>query len=153
MFRLRYNKINTQVIILIYSKLVAMLLPRLIVVATLILVVPTPYLYYAYATGSTNTTNGQFNPIQTGDLPVVNDPDLKVETVFEGLESPTAMAFLDANDILVLEKNKGTVQRIIDGNRQDEPVLDLDVAIRSERGLLGTAVATNSTNDKTFVLL
>jgi glucose/arabinose dehydrogenase len=63
------------------------------------------------------------------------------------------MVFLDADDILVLEKNKGTVQRIIDGNRQDEPVLDLDVAIRSERGLLGTAVATNSTNDKTFVFL
>ena len=107
-------------------------------VFTILILVPTPYFYYAYG---------------TTDTPAVNDPDLKVETVFEGLESPTSMVFLDADDILVLEKNKGTVQRIIDGNRQDEPVLDLDVAIRAERGLLGSAVATSSTNDKTFVFL
>ncbi len=84
----------------------------------------TPYLYYAYGT----TTNAQFEPSQSEDLPVINDPSLKVETVIEGLEFPTTMAFLDVNDILVLEKNKGTVQRIIDGNKQDEPVLDFDVA-------------------------
>jgi aldose sugar dehydrogenase len=111
---------------------------RLFVFITLILMALTVHLDNAY--GTTNA-------------PVINDPSLKVETVFEGLEFPTTMAFLDSNDILVLEKNKSTVQRIIDGNRQDEPVLDLDVAIRSERGLLGIAVATNSTNDKTFVLL
>jgi glucose/arabinose dehydrogenase len=87
------------------------------------------------------------------DSPSINDPDLKVETVFEGLESPTTMAFLDANDILVLEKNKGTVQRIIDGDNQDEPMLDLDVANWAERGLLGIAVATNSSSDRTFVFL
>jgi aldose sugar dehydrogenase len=109
----------------------------------------TPYLYYAYGT----TTNAQFEPSQSEDLPVINDPSLKVETVIEGLEFPTTMAFLDVNDILVLEKNKGTVQRIIDGNKQDEPVLDLDVASWAERGLLGIAVATNSTDDKTFVFL
>src|SRR5688500_12223453 len=109
----------------------------------------TPYLYYAYGT----TTNAQFEPVETDDLPVTNDPSLKVETVIEGLEFPTTMAYLDVNDIFVLEKNKGTVQRIIDGNKQDEPVLDLDVGIRSERGLLGIAVAPNSTDDKTFVFL
>jgi hypothetical protein len=42
-------------------------------------------------------------------------------SLVEGLEFPTTMAFLDANDILVLEKNKGTAQRTIDGNKQDEP--------------------------------
>ena len=42
-------------------------------------------------------------------LPTVNDPNLKVEKVFEGLRFPTKMAFLGPNDILVLEKDNGTV--------------------------------------------
>jgi glucose/arabinose dehydrogenase len=109
----------------------------------------TPYLYYAYGT----TSVSQFEPRERPGPPKLYDPNLKLETVIEGLESPTTMAFLDANDILVLEKNNGTVQRIIDGNNQDEPVLDLNVSRWTERGLLGIAVATNSTNDKTFVFL
>ena len=36
---------------------------------------------------------------------VVNNPNLKVETVFKGLRPPTSMAFLGPNDILVLEKD------------------------------------------------
>ena len=40
---------------------------------------------------------------------------LKVEEVVRGLDLPTTMAFLGPNDILVLEKDKGTVQRIING--------------------------------------
>src|SRR4030095_3613563 len=48
--------------------------------------------------------------------PVVRDPNLKIETVTEGLTLPTTMAFVGPDDILVLEKNKGTVQRIIDGH-------------------------------------
>jgi aldose sugar dehydrogenase len=108
----------------------------------------TPYLYYAYGT----TSVSQFEPRERPP-PKLNDPNLKLETVIEGLESPTNMAFLDANDILVLEKNNGAVQRIIDGNKQDEPVLDLNVSRWAERGLLGIAVAANSTNDKTFVFL
>ena len=35
--------------------------------------------------------------------------------VFGGLKFPTTMAFLGLNDILVLEKDKGTVNRIING--------------------------------------
>jgi aldose sugar dehydrogenase len=43
------------------------------------------------------------------DEPIINDPNLKVEQVVEGLELPTTMAFLGPDDILVLEKDKGTV--------------------------------------------
>jgi aldose sugar dehydrogenase len=125
--------------------LIILLLRGLFVLTTLILIVLTPYLHYAHGT--------QFEPVETGDPPVISDPNLKVETVIEGLEFPTTMAFLDVNDILVLEKNDGTVQRILDGNKQAEPVLDLDVANWAERGLLGIAVATNSTNNKTYVFL
>jgi aldose sugar dehydrogenase len=88
--------------------------------------------------------------------PLVNDTNLKTEVVISGLESPTGMAFLGPNDILVLEKDKGTVQRIIDGKILPEPVLDVNVAYKSERGLLGIAVSknvTNDTNQPTYVFL
>ena len=46
-------------------------------------------------------------------IPILVDPKLKVEVVAEGLDFPTTIAFLGKNDILVLEKSKGTVTRII----------------------------------------
>jgi hypothetical protein len=36
--------------------------------------------------------------------PTFKDPNLKAELVVEGLSSPTSMAFLNRNSILVLEK-------------------------------------------------
>jgi aldose sugar dehydrogenase len=87
---------------------------------------------------------------------IINDPNLKAELVSDELERPTTMAFLGPNDILVLEKNKGTVQRIIDGKMLPEPVLDVNVANKIERGLLGIAVSkniTNGTNQPTYVFL
>ena len=79
-----------------------------------------------------------------GALPIVNDPNLKVEKVFEGLRFPTKMAFLGPNDVLVLEKDNGTVQRIVNGKILPESVLDVDVANKFERGMLGIAVAKHS---------
>ncbi|HEX5891909.1 MAG TPA: hypothetical protein VFY41_03525, partial [Nitrososphaeraceae archaeon] len=38
----------------------------------------------------------------------IRDTTLRVETVAEGLEFPTTMAFLGPEDFLVLEKEKGT---------------------------------------------
>lgn len=72
--------------------------------------------------------------------PVLLDPDLTVTTVASGLSAPTNMAFLGANDILVLEKQSGQVQRVVNGVVQG-PVLDLAVNSASERGLLGVALA------------
>src|SRR4051794_40541889 len=63
----------------------------------------------------------------------VHDPNLKAEVVATGLRFPTTMAFLGPNDILVNEKNNGTVQRIIDGKTQPQPVLDASVANKVER--------------------
>ncbi|MFL6393446.1 MAG: PQQ-dependent sugar dehydrogenase, partial [Nitrososphaeraceae archaeon] len=79
-------------------------------------------------------------------LPIVNDPNLKVEQVFKGLRFPTKMAFLGPDDILVLEKDNGTVQRIVNGKMLPEPVLDVNVANKFERGLLGIAVAKHNNN-------
>ena len=43
---------------------------------------------------------------------IIKDSNLKAEVVFEGLTSPTSIAFVGPNDILVLEKDKGTAHRI-----------------------------------------
>ncbi|HJU94833.1 MAG TPA: PQQ-dependent sugar dehydrogenase [Nitrososphaera sp.] len=73
--------------------------------------------------------------------PDINDPNLQVEEVYEGLELPTSMAFLGENDILVTEKDSGRVQRIVNGELQEEPVIDVQVANNDERGLLGIDIA------------
>ena len=44
------------------------------------------------------------------------DSSLKVEQcMVEGLQAPTTMAFLGPDDFLVLEKNNGTVIRVLNG--------------------------------------
>src|SRR5215213_9967704 len=80
-------------------------------------------------------------PTVSPDGPTLNDPNLIAQTVYQGLTSPTAMAFLGPDDILVLEKG-GTVQRIVDGKTLPEPLLQVDVASSDERGLLGIAIAS-----------
>jgi glucose/arabinose dehydrogenase len=86
------------------------------------------------------------------EIPFINDPNLKVEMVFKGLKFPTSMAFLDQGDILVLEKNNGTVQRIVNGTIQPQPMLDVNVANKNERGMLGIAVSKHE-NGSTYVFL
>jgi aldose sugar dehydrogenase len=56
------------------------------------------------------------------------------------------MAFLGPEDILVLEKNEGTVNRIIDGKMLEEPLLNVNVANEGERGMLGIAIAEKETS-------
>lgn len=62
------------------------------------------------------------------------------------------MAFLAPNDILVSEKD-GTVQRIINGHIQNQPVLKVNVDKTDERGLDGLAVYTNESLNATNVFL
>ena len=70
--------------------------------------------------------------------PVINDPNLMAEIVVEELSSPTSMAFMDSNNILVLEKT-GSVRLISNGILQEQPVLNVPVDTENERGLLGIA--------------
>jgi glucose/arabinose dehydrogenase len=86
-------------------------------------------------------------------LPKLKDSKLNIELVADGIDSPTTMAFLGPDDILVLEKDKGTVQRIINGNILEEPVLDVNVNAEDERGLLGIATSKNTSTNKTYVFL
>lgn len=73
--------------------------------------------------------------------PTVKDTNLKVVTVATGLHSPTGMAFIGPNDILVLEKSTGLIKRVKNGAVLPGSLLDVSVATNSERGLLGIDVA------------
>ncbi|HYH85796.1 MAG TPA: PQQ-dependent sugar dehydrogenase, partial [Pyrinomonadaceae bacterium] len=79
--------------------------------------------------------------------PSMTVSNLGVRTVASGLNQPTSMAFIAANDFFVLEKASGRVVRVVNGAVQGA-VLDLAVNSASERGLLGVALhpnfATNS---------
>ena len=76
--------------------------------------------------------------------PTITDPNLKAELVVGGLSSPTSIAFLDNNNILLLEK-EGNVRLVSNGQLQQEPVLQLPgVETNNERGLLGIAIMKNS---------
>jgi glucose/arabinose dehydrogenase len=89
-------------------------------------------------------------------MPVLLDQDLKIELIFAkelkhegGTLSPvTSMAFLDTNDILILNKNNGTVHRIMNGVFIEEALLDVNVANKRERGMLGITTSTNSFSSK-----
>lgn len=85
--------------------------------------------------------------------PNINLPGLSAQVVVEGLELPTTMAFLSENDILVLEKDKGTVRRVVDGQLQLEPILDVNVATEVERCMCGIAVSSANATGKTYVFL
>ena len=82
------------------------------------------------------------------ELPTIHDKNIGIQVVYKGLKFPTKMAFLGPNDILVLEKNEGTIQRIVNGVMLSKPLLDINVSNSSERGILGVAIGNNGTNDK-----
>jgi hypothetical protein len=83
-----------------------------------------------------------------------------VEVVAEGLSLPTTMAFLGPNDTLVLEKENGTVRRILNGELLPEPILDVNVAGWNERCMCGITVldendgnSSNSSSGQTYAYL
>jgi glucose/arabinose dehydrogenase len=101
-----------------------------------------------YNNGFSIISSAYARPAVSPDGPTLNDPNLIVETVYQGLKSPTSMAFLGPDDILVLEKGQGTVQRIINGEILPEPLLQVDVTSKDERGLLGIAIASPQEGDE-----
>src|SRR5215216_1427989 len=76
----------------------------------------------------------------------INDPNLKAELITGGLSFPTSIAFVDDNNILVLEKD-GAVRLITSGAMQDAPVLQVPVDSKNERGLLGIAISGGENNN------
>jgi glucose/arabinose dehydrogenase len=120
-------------------------------IASLLLNIPLAFGQVTQQPGVSQLTLADQSP------PAVSDPDLRIETVATGLKRPTAMVFLgnSSDDIIVTEKDNGTVRRVIEGVIQTEPLVDVAVANdngTNERGLLGMAVAKQN-ETTTYVFL
>ena len=112
----------------------------LVVIFGLSLILPDMYYNEEYSIISSADARPQASP----DGPILNDPNMIAEVVYQGLKSPTNMAFLGPDDILVLGKKDGSVQRIVNGQLLPEPLLQVDVNSKDERGLLGIAISSGS---------
>ena len=111
-------------------------------VVIVVLLINLPYV--VYVSGYTPTL--RFSSDKS--MPVIHDPNLRIEEVIRGLDLPTSMAFLGKDDILVLEKDKGTVQRIVNGQIMNKSIIDVNVSTDVERCMCGIAVSMkdNATN-------
>jgi aldose sugar dehydrogenase len=131
---------------------------RVILLSILVLtLISSGYYYYSYllpssATASPYVPTLNYNTDDDEIPSIVNDPILYVEEVGTGLDLPTTMAFLGPDDILVLEKDKGTVQRIVNGIMLPEPLLDVNVATSIERCMCGIDVSQSSAGSQYIFL-
>ena len=109
---------------------------------------------------TTSNSNLANSKQQQNEIPYIQNPNsnLKIELVTESLSFPTSMAFIDGNNLLILEK-EGQVRLVSNGVLQKQPVLKLAVDATVERGLLGIATinsdidnnATKKTSTKVFL--
>jgi glucose/arabinose dehydrogenase len=74
--------------------------------------------------------------------PVVLDDTFEIEEFVTGLFVPVNMEFV-GDDLLVLEKNTGTVRHIVNNKLLQDPVLDVEVSNYGEHGLLGITSVEN----------
>ena len=125
-------------------------LPRVFLALTLLFVLV--FMPLSHSASAQQKIPGVVASIGKGE-PTIKDLNLKVETVATGLALPTTMAFIGPNDILVLEKNKGTVQRIVNGQMLAEPILRVNVSSEVERGMLGIATSQDNQTGKSNVFL
>jgi glucose/arabinose dehydrogenase len=72
--------------------------------------------------------------------PTILDSNLTAQQIYKGLRYPTSIEFLGPNDILVTEKDAGTVRRIINGIELQQPLLNVSVATYGHRGMLAMAI-------------
>jgi glucose/arabinose dehydrogenase len=87
------------------------------------------------------------------ELPTVNDPSLKIDLVADGLQSPTSMAFLTNNSLLITQK-EGTISMLdINNSMTLEPILELsNVNSKNERGLLGITIDNNKSGESSIFI-
>jgi glucose/arabinose dehydrogenase len=127
-----------------FGSLIQTLSTLSIIVLVIVFPIQSSYHHFAHAVEASRLLS---------NVPTINDPTLKIDIIFKGLNFPTSMTFLGLNDILVLEKNDGTVQRIVNGNVASDPLINIAVANKGERGMLGIVTANNSTRHTQYVFL
>ncbi len=96
--------------------------------------------------------SGSVFEYKINEEPLINSDKFDIETFFYGNLSSsdtatTSMAFLDRENVLLLEKNDGRVRLISNGKLDERPLLDLNVNGLGERGLLGVAVKDITSNE------
>jgi aldose sugar dehydrogenase len=101
--------------------------------------------------GSANSNN-TFQVLPDPTPPAISDPNIRAEKVITGLESPTSMAFLDNDDIIITQKDNGRVRLVSNGVLQPQPILQVPVLNNSERGLLGVAIANTTSDSSTKIV-
>ena len=133
------------------SKLSMIILFTSLILASMLLA---GYYCFDYANAQTTRATSMPPPLQSAATSsiTIKDPNLKAKMIFTGLRYPSSMAFLGPNDILVLEKNAGTVRRIVNGTMLPQPLLTASVANKEERGMVGIAVAKHQSGP-TYVFL
>lgn len=80
---------------------------------------------------------------------ILADSRLTSRQIASGFGFPTGMVFIEPDEILVIEKNTGRVILIQNGIELDKPVIDVNIANNSERGLLGIAVSEKNNSTAT----
>jgi len=84
-------------------------------------------------------------------LPILTDPNFKIQLVQANLNFPTKMTFIDDNIILVGQKNDGKIIVIKNFQLQKQPAFDLAVESGWERGLSGLTSVNFQGKDYVFV--
>src|SRR5918996_2470973 len=122
----------------------------LFVLSITIIIIILIIIIFAFYFNIMNVIIGQTQQQKNKQGPSLQIPykSLKVELVTEGLSFPTSMEFIDNNNILVLQKDNGTVHLVSNGILQKKPVLEVQVDTKGERGMLGI---THSTKDTVFL--
>lgn len=79
-----------------------------------------------------------------GESPLMLRPFLKLDLVLKNVKDPSTMAFIDTDEFLMLDRVNGTVERVVNGQKLDRPLIDLEVS--QSEGLLGIAVGLNQSS-------
>ncbi|MGE5685660.1 MAG: hypothetical protein ACM3ZS_11065 [Nitrososphaerota archaeon] len=83
------------------------------IVFIILIIICTDNINFSRAQGQPKLKQRQFSLSPYN--PQVFDPGLKIEELVQGLEMPTTMAFVGPDDFFILEKDEGTVMRVVDG--------------------------------------
>lgn len=127
---------------------------KIIVLAFLILLLSSTFVLFSSISKNNISYGAYVRALPESSGQSLVDPSLKVELFFkDGIKGPaTSMAFLSPDDILILEKNTGKVQRILNGTLQQNPLLQVKVGTEVELGMLGIAISKNQ-QGRTFAFL
>jgi glucose/arabinose dehydrogenase/plastocyanin len=82
-----------------------------------------------------------------------NDTRINIETIYDGLKFPTAIAFLGPNDMVVLQLPDTKIMRIVNGQMLDEPVLDLGNTVKIRGGCMCDIAILQNDNGTSYAFL